>query len=283
MARLWSSTLAVLLAAAPLWGQALHGSLVVWIVSERSDYVVIGAESRSVDSTERVVSDQDCKIISLGGDTLFCETGSREIASTRRASWNSLATARSIYASSPNRDPVSLRNAWSEKAGQWLSRCSEQLVRQLAHPPNGVILFGGFINRGRNGTLSFCSEQLKYDPARHDITGEPITAAPGQVGASGRALGLVTEFIDGTTYRAIRARKLLVNVPALGIDPEKDAIVVRATITFAMANAVGQDKAELGGDIDVAIIRNDRTIQWVARKPGCSREDYPPIGGTTFR
>jgi hypothetical protein len=41
-----------------------------------------------------------------------------------------------------------------------------------------------------------------------------------------------------------------------------------------MDNAVGEDKLALGGDIDIAVIRNDRTIEWVARKPWCSEQDF---------
>jgi hypothetical protein len=52
--------------------------------------------------------------------------------------------------------------------------------------------------------------------------------------------------------------------------------VVRKTIQFAMDYAVVEDKEALGGDIDIAIIRNNRTIEWAVRKPWCSNQDIKP-------
>jgi hypothetical protein len=62
-------------------------------------------------------------------------------------------------------------------------------------------------------------------------------------------------------------------VGLVAVDAEKDAALVRKAIQFAMDNAVGEDRRALGGDIDIAIIRNDRRIEWVSRKPWCSQQD----------
>jgi hypothetical protein len=41
-----------------------------------------------------------------------------------------------------------------------------------------------------------------------------------------------------------------------------------------VSGRVGEDKLALGRDIDIAVIRNDRTIEWVARKPWYSERDF---------
>ena len=74
MSRMLAAAIAAFLFALPLQAQVRRGSLVVWIVSKKTDYVVIGAESRTVDKSGNLLDDRACKVISLGGDTLFFGT-----------------------------------------------------------------------------------------------------------------------------------------------------------------------------------------------------------------
>src|SRR5271155_2459174 len=52
-----------------------RGSSVVAIYSQKGDYVVVAAESRTADMNHKPLDDRACKIISLGNDTVFFETG----------------------------------------------------------------------------------------------------------------------------------------------------------------------------------------------------------------
>jgi hypothetical protein len=53
----------------------------------------------------------------------------------------------------------------------------------------------------------------------------------------------------------------------------EDVMLVRKAIQFAMAYGSEVDKKALGGDIDIAIIHKDHTIEWPSRKHKCYDED----------
>jgi hypothetical protein len=63
----------------------------------------------------------------------------------------------------------------------------------------------------------------------------------------------------------------------IAVQSLRDASLVQKSILFAMDNSIGQDKKDLGGEIDIAIIRRDRTIEWIARKSSCSQQDLKPV------
>jgi hypothetical protein len=274
MNNILAGILASLLLVPTAHGQVRRGSLVVWIVSKQANYVVIGAESRTIDPDRKTLDDQSCKVIALGGDTLFFETGYSQIGVIRGKSWSAENTARTVYASSQQRDALSLSIKWRDKALLWFNTQSEQGLRELADEPNGYLVTGGFIHFDNSATLSVHSMAIFYNIATHSLSTQPSSQAAGQVGISGVGNDLVREFFDGRTQRAVRAFGPVGVVRLIAVDPVEDASNVRKAIWFAMNNAVGEDKLALGGDIDIAVIRNDRTIEWVARKPWCSKQGF---------
>ena len=179
--------------------------------------------------------------------------------------------------SSQEHDALNLSFEWSSSALRWFSLRPEQDVRSIAIGPGGGILTGGFINFDKNGILTIQGEEISYNAAMHGLTSTPFSQAPGHMGVTGVATDLVQEFIDGKTDRAISARKSVDIVRPTGTDPSEDVRFIRAAIKFAIDNATGKDKSALGGEIDIAIIRNNRTIEWVARKPWCSQEAFPQV------
>lgn len=276
---LLSVVIICLLLTSPSSVQVRRGSLVVFIVSQRADYVVIGAESRTLGPDDNFLDDRSCKVISLGGDTLFFETGTATIIVRRGKSWSTEGTARSVYTSSLKRDALSLSTVFAERAFRWFHSQPESDLRTATYGPKGTLLTGGFINFGSNATLSIHSISLNYDAVKRTLTAEPASQLlPGQVGAAGVATDLVGEFFVGKTDRAIRAFGPIGMVRYVGVNPLEDVRLVRTVIEFAMKNATRREKSGLGGDIDIAIIRNNGTIQWVSRKPWCSQQDLklPP-------
>jgi hypothetical protein len=265
-----------LLFVLPLDAQVRNGSLVVLVVSIRADYVVIGAESRQVDTKGKFVDDCGCKIIALGKDTLFYETGSSEIGVYHGKPWSSKGAARSVYMSSKRRDATSLSRAWGILALRWFHMQSPQSLRTIARPPHGSLVVGGFINFDKNGTASAQNVEISYDSAKSLIIGQPSEQAHGQIGASGIAEELVQEFFARETPKAINALGPIGRVRAVAEDAMIDVMFVQNAIKFAMDNANEYDKPHLGGDIDIAIIRNGGAIQWISRKPRCSQEDQKP-------
>jgi hypothetical protein len=254
-------------------GQARRGSLVVMIVSKRADYVVIGAESRTLDVSKHTFEDRSCKIISLGGDTLFYETGNAAIGVKGGTSWSSEEAARVVYAASENRDAGDLARAWATKALRWFAVQPRQTVERAAVPPHGSLVVGGFINFDEKRALSIHADKISFDLLKGTLVDRRSSVAPGDIGVAGVAQDLVKEFFLGRSERAVRAFGAAGTVGRVGVDAERDAALVRKAIQFAMDNAVGEDRRALGGDIDIAIIRNDRTIRWVSRKPWCGQQD----------
>jgi hypothetical protein len=275
-----ADVIAGLLVVLPSPAQVRSGSLVVIIVSEHADYVVIGAESRRRDPSRNVVDDRGCKVISLGGDTLFYETGAAEIGVRRGKPWSSEGTARTVYVSSQKRDALNLSSAWGTRALRWFYPQPVQDLRAIAYGPNGSLANGGFINFDENGSLSVHSVEISYDAAKRTLTAQPSSQAPGQIGIAGVARDLVIEFFDGETDRAIKAFGPVGMVRLIAVDAMDDVSLVRKAIRFAMDNGSAQERLALGGDIDIAIIRRDQTIQWITRKSWCSQQDQratPPL------
>jgi hypothetical protein len=273
MTRIQIGIMVALFLPAPVRLQVTGGSLVVWIVSQRSDYVVIGAESRNTDKHLNVLNDRACKIISLGNDTLFYETGNSEIWVQRGLPWSSRDAARSVYSSSPKHDATSLSAAWATNAVRWFYAQPELDLRGLSEPPHGNLVTGGFINFDKNGFLTIRTEEVSFNADKRQLIAQASTQAPGQVGVSGVGLDLVKEFFIGKTPRAARAFGPIGIVRLIGVYAAGDVENIRKAFRFVLDNASEEEKKFLGGDIDIAIIRNDRTIEWIARKSWCYEQD----------
>ena len=274
MSKIRIAVITAFLFALPLQAQVRRGSLVVWIVSKKADYVAIGAESRTVDGAGNLIDDRACKVISLGGDTLFFATGATDASANLGESWSSRETARAAYILSKNRDALSLINIWRMRALHWFQNLPKQELQNHATKPNESLASGGFVKFGNKEEQFFEYVEIFYNTSNRTVDAKTFSASPGEVRSAGEGYELLQEFFDRKTDRAIRAFGPAST--ALSIDPAVDARVIQKGIKFAMDNAVGQIKSVLGGDIDIAIIHKDRTIEWVARKPLCNQQDLKP-------
>jgi hypothetical protein len=268
----------VAMLALPGQAEVHRGSLVVYMLSKNADYVVIGAESHNTTMILGVSgprNDRTCKVLSLGGDTLFFNTGNVEIGAGNGKpwAWDSKATARAVYRSSPKHDAVSLSLAWGNKAMKWFKTQSPQKLSTLAYGPHGIIVVGGFINFDKTGQLFSQYVAISFTASTRTLSLQPAVQSPGQAGIAGVATDLVEEFFAGKTDRAARALGPYGGL--MNIDANEDAKTIRKAITFAISNAPESEKTELGGPIDIAIIYRNRKIEWISRKDWCSREDEP--------
>lgn len=252
----------------------VRGSLVVAIVSQKGDYVVVAAESRSLDLSRRRVNNLSCKIIGLGGEMLFFETGVNVIGVQRGEAWNAEDVARAIYQESQNRDARTLSIAWGNRALQWFYSQSSADLQSTAET-NGGIVTGGFIGFDNDGKASVQNQTIYYSTVDRTLsrrpTGQP--PIPGQVVASGIAKELAAEFFEGKTKRAIEAFGPIGTFRLIGVDAGIDANLARKAIEFAIRSATGREQEALGGPIDIAVLRRNRTIEWVNRKPECFKMD----------
>ena len=259
-----------------------RGSLVIAIVSLKGDYVVVAADSRNLTtmpgSGGAQPDDRACKVISLGGDTLFFETGHTYIRVYRGQDWNGLAVASITYRESKRNDAEALSTAWGKKASEWFNGQPKQDLRDFSGP-NGMLLTGWFVNFTNDGSPSVKSQEVYYSSATNSVVIKPgPSPAPGQAARSGIAQDLVGEFFAQRTKRAIDAfgpidASANGTNPRYGLDPTNDSDVAARAIQFAIDNSIGKDKAALGGPIDVAVIRKGGAIQWVSRKEGCYEQD----------
>jgi len=255
-----------------------RGSLVLAMYSQKSDYVVVAAESRNTDSSHKVIDDHACKIISLGNDTAFFETGVPVIGVFRGMNWNAQSVARSVYRRSNVHDPKNLSMAWGNAALTWFyGRPAKDL--QSVSDENGGIVTGGFINFTKADIVPIQMQTIFYSTSANTLSRRPEgdPPEPGQFVTSGVARALVKEFFKGNTMRAAIAFGPIGTIRRIGEDPEIDASLARKAIQFAIDYSTGTDHDEIGDDIDIAIIRKNLPIKWVSRKKECYEQDLKPI------
>jgi hypothetical protein len=269
---------AIGIALSPLTPVMVHrGSLVIAMVSRKGDYVVVAGESRSLDQSQIPVDDRSCKVIALGRDTLFFETGASFIGVRRGKPWDGRSVARAIYRESKKLDAKGLSVAWGNKALQWFYGQAEQDLRTLTGT-EGTIVTGGFVNFQDDGTPSVQRQTIFYSDNTHTIgrRADDKPQGPGQITISGVALNLVQEFFDGKTRRAVDAFGPIGVVRLICVDPMIDSSLARKAIQFSMDNSTSKEKGWLGGPIDIAVVRKGQRIEWVSRKKQCYGQDQKP-------
>ena len=254
----------------PAWDAAFHGSLVVAIVSQKGNYIVVAADSREVDESDTPIDDKSCKVIALGGNTLFFETGTPLIIVRRGKSWNAQDVARAVYRESKKRDARDLSITWGDRALSWFDAQSEADLKSVSEAKGGIIT-GGFINFKEGKNPSIQTQEITFSARNHTLTRGLASEPPalGQVMFSGVGKNLIEEFFAGKTLRALRAFSSVETVHRVGVNSRVDARLARKAIQFAIANETGRDKNTIGGPIDVAILRKDGTIEWISRKKAC--------------
>ena len=238
-----------------------RGSLVVAIVSTKGDYVVM---------EDTPANDDACKIISVGGETIFFETGESEYRSHHGDLWDARAIARAVYLKSKDHDPHALSLAWVKEARRWFAQLPDTEMRSVTSASDGEIgkiSAGGFAAFGADGILVVDDQSLFYSFADRTFSVRPEFAppGPGQGGGSGLGLGLLDEFFKMQSARAMLAR----GWDSVSLDPTVDSRVAANAIRFVEDYLEGPEKSQLGGPIDVALLRKNQTIEWVSRKDEC--------------
>jgi hypothetical protein len=270
--------IAVLILSAIIPSKTEHGSLVVVFISPAGDYVVVGAESRNAHDN-RPLNDLACKIISLGNRTVFFESGDSFIKITRGTSsiktgitWNSNEVARSVFRQQRKSNPQQLSAAWSKEALKWFKAMPPQTLRQWAAQQNGRIISGGFVAFRSDGSPWIQNEAVTYIDDALTPTVGPDGTIPGYGGSMiiGVSVELVREFYDRKTLRAINARP---PGPFPGADSTVYSDFIRRAIQFAIDNSTETDKVQLGGPIDIAVLRKNQPIEWISRKKECYEQD----------
>ncbi len=261
--------------------QVARGSLVVFSASAHGDYVVVGADSRTVDLNENYLNDSACKLIALGRDTIFFDTGISQFRLPRsKKTWSGFASAGRIYSTLKIRSGSDLTEAWAKEASMMFSSFSPSMLKTMAYGPHGTLSSAGFIAFSDQGVLStFVTEIYLND--MHKVQYDPMAQAhQGQLGYSGVGIESAQEFFARKTFRATTAYG-----PNLKRhqDAMTDAGLIKKAIEFVESNGSERDKRYIGGPTDIAIIRNNHTIEWMNRKPACGIEDYSKLEDKTHQ
>ncbi len=258
-----------------LFLQACHGTSIVWVVSEKGDYVVLAADSREFDDLTQKPNSDACKVISFD-DTVFFASGRPRIPVDGAVPWDSIQTAGGIYKTSEDRDTQSLSIAWGKRAMVWFGGQKPSFVKSLTGA-DGVLVQGGFINFVPNKSPIVFSQDLVFtdgsplSPAQLSLN--PTSESMGQVGAAGiHNRELVGEFINAETSRASKAYGKL-KPHKFGKELSYDKEFVRLAVQFVIDNMNDKDKPLVHGPIDVVVVRRGG-IEWVTRKPNCYAQDF---------
>jgi hypothetical protein len=248
-----------------------RGSLVVGMFSRKGEYIVVGAESRRSHLSGVETDDLGCKVISLDGKALFFDAGVTYIKARAGLDWDTQSVARDVYQKSKTRAAAELSAAWADDARDWFSGWTPEAMQEFAQGGDSIVL-GGFVTFTDRGIPAVWVQLISYSET-DGVTAEPASPPLSGIGMMyGMATDVVQEFFDGKTERAVRAFGPVGAVRRFGADPMVDAGVVKKAIQFAIDHN-DQDKTELGGPIDVAILRKNQTIEWVSRKKECYEQD----------
>lgn len=269
--------LVVSLASVTAASQNARGSLVIAVVSPKGEYVVLAADSRNTNGYDhKPANDDACKLIGLSKKILFFETGESEYRSNRGDLWDARAVARRVYLQSRSHNVHSLSLAWTAAARKWFSALPKNEMHYVTAPDGtrgntAKIVTGGFVALDADGLAIIDAQNLYYSFAdgRFTVSPEFSSPGPGQVAASGLGLDLVREFTDILSTRASMARRL----DFFGVNAKEDSRVAADAIRFVEEYAAPATRNQIGGPIDIAILRKGGTTEWVARKSECYRDD----------
>lgn len=243
-----------------------RGSLVIVAVPPLGDYVVVAAESRLIDLNNKPISDKSCKITELGTHTVFFAVGS-EIVGTNKGTFNAFNLARQVYLESGPDAIRDLPSKWATLATDFFRRFSPASLRSLTEN-SGILGTGGFVGYDPYGVAVVDSETIYYpgtDDGKPTPQRDPIVR-PGNIQEYGMGKELVDEFRAQNTPRAIK----VIGPHSPSADPMVTADFARKAIQFAIDNSDGTSyKGWIGGPVDVAILRHNRPVEWVHRKPNC--------------
>jgi hypothetical protein len=249
----------------------LHGSVVVFHLSSDGSYIAIASESRAADQANKAVNDNACKIVPLSTDTLFFLVGSGYIRIIRKGSktpvlWTGTDEARSLYARGRKRNTASWVAAWEPAVRKIFSAIPSKQLNEMKGWDDSLVT-GGFIHYEK-GAPSLEATTLYMTGKSGRLTFKRMTARSGQIGGFGVGIKLAMDFIEARTPQAAKARAVW---RGLGDrDPTLFASFLKSAVQYAIDNAKGDERGQIGGPIDVALLQRGQSIRWVAQKPNCS-------------
>lgn len=270
LAAFLAAFLAPFLVLSTMRGDLRQGTLVICIVSRNSDYVLVAADSRETDRNHKRVGDDACKVIELDSRTLFVATGAAAVSLEGGKSWNSAAAARNVYAAAKYRHADSLATQWGDNAVSWFRARPTKFLDAVSASDGGLVT-GAFVTFEGDGHALLRGSVISYERRKRTVTVAAKDGPPGRPVILGIpvATALVSELWAMTTPRAVNALAPF-GMTGVTSDPIADVGFVKKAFRFAIENATGDGKDEVGYPIDIAILRKVGPIEWVERKASCA-------------
>jgi hypothetical protein len=273
------SVMLSMIAAAPVYGQAVHGTIAV--VKYETQRLVIAADSRHNfgKGAGSYRNDTACKIAALGEHAAFVSSGlvGYDNAGPRDqlATWRATDDARSHFA-----QIVEDRGEWKDEyldalaisIGTSLVAHITELGRYspatIQSATVGNLLTTALLATGRGDNITAAVVQVGVNEHKRAqlLSQRRITPAVCPPCALGRG-EVVTEILGLSTQRARvemnRLKRELAEIP----DTERE--IRRITRLVELSVAWLPDNAGVGGPVDVLEVRAGKSARWIQRKPQC--------------
>jgi hypothetical protein len=194
------------------------------IIDVEADRIIIVADSRAGDanSTSSTTRDDQCKIVVLGGQFAFAETGregyTRDGVGDTVPEFHGTTEALRAYSSVPDHDLYKVALSWATQLAnnfQVFYVADPQRVRALALA-QGTLLLGFFAGHDGTGALKVYVARIAIDDTlpNREQTSIPLGYAVDEFPPKGVGNGpysthaITQELIDGKTDRAVEVARL---------------------------------------------------------------------------
>jgi hypothetical protein len=244
-----------------------HGTIVAIVAS--MEKIAIASDSRGTDESGNI-SDDQCKVTELGGQSLFAFSG-LDVKREPRACDLAKMAVHARASVSIGRLPSTEEAAWI--GNDWGSRIRSALLeltiqRVVANIESDTVTQGFFAVRGIAGILQLAEARLTYDKASNDISvgswAIPLTQEVKMYGS-----GLTAVFQEFITERKTpRARCECDNWKRLVFDPAEYHARLADWIV-ALTLKYEERKTEIGGPVDIAELSVNSPVHWIRRKESC--------------
>ncbi len=258
----------------PLHAQMERGTLLVVYFSQ--DKIVLAADSLNLikgRGTEK--REYSCKIVALGKDTLFAaagRTGYRKGPSDPLPDWTAIGEAQRIYTQHPTEPPEILSN-YREQAliehlsAQLRSPTGRRVVEDDAGRQEGILTSGLFLYAPPHGDFQWILSRVTY-PRRGFLDSKyaslPPDIPPYLALGEPNAVRTVLEYVSLQSDRAKKEADEW-NQEQHCLHGDKEAARAKRLVELAIEH---DQTGEIGGEIDVAVLPKNGTVEWVAN-PNC--------------
>lgn len=255
-------------------GQVNKGT-VIYLDFEPGE-VTIAADSRTTDSAGHH-DDQECKISAFGDRFLFTMAG---IVFDSAKGWNAHTVAREIWAmqSTLSNSSDSLASA---VAGEWITRMESLyadpiLIQEFLKFSSGepVLANALFAATDDVGGLKVIAADIDFDKNLFETSGlikvtHDSFSMPVNAWGSGGHSDIVEEFRLENTDRAKNYMKQFrSDISSLPLSEQRASLAAKYV---EMSILLDPQKEQLGFPVDVAQLRRDNGVHWMAIKPNCPR------------